>query len=419
MYETAPLKCWEEVKNITADYYNNMITAKSEGKLLAWVGAGTPAEMFRAMGIPIITGEPFGAVCAAQGVAHELLEATGEAGFSKSLCDYARCWVGAALTGKGLAGKMPEADFVVSSKNDCNTHIKWWENVARIAGKPLFVIESTMVPNGLKQHHIEYSKTQLYRLKEFIEGFSKTKMDEEKFIETVVYSRQSAELWTKIMELCKAHPSPLDVKTMFSLMVPAINLRGTKAAIDFYNRLYEEVQERVEKKIAAEANEEYRLIWDNIPLWYNLRMFRELQEEGAVCIASPYCGQFGAGHRKYAAAEDEQSEYDWSWSDPKDLDEAMSMMAKYYSCGGSGMDPKVKYRIYDDMIKEYDIDGVVVHSNRGCVGLSKAQLDVMRHVQEVHDIPVLVFESNAADPEEYSEGQINTRLQAFLELLTF
>lgn len=419
MYKVEPLKCWNEVKAITADHYNRMVTAKSEGRLLGWVGAGTPPEMLRALDIVPILGEPFGAVCAAQGVAHELLEAAEESGFSKDLCDYARCWVGAAITGRGLSGQMPWADFVIGSKNDCNTHIKWWENVSRIAGLPLFVLESTMVPHGLKKHHIEYFKEQLYKLKEFLESFSNKKIDEEKFIETVVYSRQAAELWTKVMELCKARPSPLEVKTMFSLMVPAINLRGTKEAIGFYSRLIQEVEERVEKRIAAVANEEYRLIWDNIPLWYNLRMFRMLEAEGAVCVTSPYCGQFGAGHRKYAAAEDDNSTYDWSWSDPKDFDQAMNMMAEFYACGGSGMDPKVKYRVYDEMIRDYGIDGVVVHSNRGCVGLSKAQLDVMRHVQEVHDIPVLIFESNAADPEEYSEGQINTRLQAFLELLTF
>lgn len=419
MYKTEPLKCWKEVKEITADYYKGMVTAKAEGKFLGWVGAGTPPELLRALDITIITGEPFGAVCAAQGVAHELLEAAEAAGFSKGLCDYARCWVGAAITGKGLVGKMPEADFVISSKNDCNTHIKWWENVARIADKPLFVIDSPMVPDGLHQHQIDYYKTQLYKLKDFLESLTKKKIDEELLIESVIYSRQASELWTKIMELCKARPSPLEVKSMFSLMVPAINLRGRKEAIDYYNRLYEEVQERVENEIAAVANEEYRLIWDNIPLWYNLRMFRELEEEGAVCITSPYCMQFGSGHKKYAAAADEKSLYDWSWSEPTNLDQAMDLLAESYSCAGTGMDPRIKYRIYDDMIKDYDIDGVVVHSNRGCVGLSKAQLDVMRHVQDVHDIPVLVFESNAADPEEYSEGQIRTRLEAFIELLTF
>jgi benzoyl-CoA reductase/2-hydroxyglutaryl-CoA dehydratase subunit BcrC/BadD/HgdB len=419
MYKTEPLKCWNEVKTITANYYASMVTAKGEGRLLCWAGAGTPSEMLRALDIIPIFGEPFGAVCAAQGVAHDLLEATEASGYSKNLCDYARCWVGAALTGKGLSGKMPEADFVISSKNDCNTHIKWWENVARIVDKPLFVIESPMVPHGLKKHHIEYYKVQLYKLKESLEGHAKRKIDEEQFIQIAVYSRQASEMWTKIMELCKARPSPLDVKTMFSLMVPAINLRGTKEAIDFYTRLYEEVQDRVDRQIAAEADEEYRLIWDNIPLWYNLRMFRQLQEEGAVCITSPYCGQFGSGHKKYAAAEDEVSLYDWSWSEPKNLDQALEMMAETYACAGTGMDPRIKYRIYDDMIKDYQIDGVVVHSNRGCVGLSKAQLDVMRYVQETHDIPVLIFESNAADPEEYSEGQISTRLQAFLELLTF
>src|SRR3972149_1907854 len=116
MYKTEQLKCWREVKKITGDYYASMVSARSQGKLLGWCGAGTPPEMLRALDITPILGEPYGAMCAAQGPAHELLEAAEESGYSKNLCDYARCWVGSALTKRGLTGKMPWPDFVISSK---------------------------------------------------------------------------------------------------------------------------------------------------------------------------------------------------------------------------------------------------------------------------------------------------------------
>ena len=55
-------------------------------------------------------------------------------------------------------------------------------------------------------------------------------------------------------------------------MAPIVVLRGTKEAVSFYDKLKVEVEERVARGEGALLEERYRLLWDNIAIWF--RLFR-------------------------------------------------------------------------------------------------------------------------------------------------
>ena len=69
------------------------------------------------------------------------------------------------------------------------------------------------------------------------------------------------------------------------------------------------------------------------------------------------------------------------------------------------------------MIKFYDVDGFVMHSNRSCKPYSFGQLDIMRTVQEKANIPVLMIEADMTDPRNFSQSQVETRIDAFMEII--
>ena len=69
------------------------------------------------------------------------------------------------------------------------------------------------------------------------------------------------------------------------------------------------------------------------------------------------------------------------------------------------------------MIEGFKIDGVISHDNRGCKVFPLGQMDLMKWIQDQYDMPIMIFEANHGDPSNFSEGQISTRLQAFLEVL--
>lgn len=70
-----------------------------------------------------------------------------------------------------------------------------------------------------------------------------------------------------------------------------------------------------------------------------------------------------------------------------------------------------------EMIRLYQVDGFVMHSNRSCKPYSFGQLDIMRIVREKAGIPVLMLEADMVDPRSFSQAQAETRIDAFMEII--
>jgi len=69
------------------------------------------------------------------------------------------------------------------------------------------------------------------------------------------------------------------------------------------------------------------------------------------------------------------------------------------------------------MIDKYDADGVVMHSNRSCKPYSLGQYDIQKIIMKKRDIPTLFIEADMVDERSFSESQIETRIDAFMEVI--
>jgi benzoyl-CoA reductase/2-hydroxyglutaryl-CoA dehydratase subunit BcrC/BadD/HgdB len=68
-------------------------------------------------------------------------------------------------------------------------------------------------------------------------------------------------------------------------------------------------------------------------------------------------------------------------------------------------------------IDKYAVDGLVMHSNRSCKPYSLGQYDIQRIVAERRGLPTLVIEADMVDPRAFSESQVETRIDAFMEMV--
>jgi benzoyl-CoA reductase/2-hydroxyglutaryl-CoA dehydratase subunit BcrC/BadD/HgdB len=80
-----------------------------------------------------------------------------------------------------------------------------------------------------------------------------------------------------------------------------------------------------------------------------------------------------------------------------------------------GVDKMAEHVI--EMIDKYNANGIVMHSNRSCKPYSFGQYDILKIVKEKRDIPALVIEADMVDERSFSESQIETRIDAFMEVL--
>ena len=59
----------------------------------------------------------------------------------------------------------------------------------------------------------------------------------------------------------------------------------------------------------------------------------------------------------------------------------------------------------------------MLHSSRSCKPYSFGQLDIQRIVEQERGIPCLMIEADMVDDRSFSEGQISTRIDAFMEII--
>ena len=186
----------------------------------------------------------------------------------------------------------------------------------------------------------------------------------------------------------------------FIHMAPIVVGRRTRDCIDYYELLRAEIAERVEQGVAAVPGERFRLGWDNIAIWDRLRdLSTRFGERQATLVVSSYTTSFG---RMAAAA---------SSADPLDR-MAASHLGAYINSGF-----KIRERRLIEMVEDYSLDGFVMHSNRSCKPYSIGMYDIAGSLTEKHGIPTVLLEADHNDPRQYSEEQINTRIDAFIETL--
>jgi benzoyl-CoA reductase/2-hydroxyglutaryl-CoA dehydratase subunit BcrC/BadD/HgdB len=98
-----------------------------------------------------------------------------------------------------------------------------------------------------------------------------------------------------------------------------------------------------------------------------------------------------------------------------DPDDLVGSSARMLSNTILNRDLKNRLRVIGGLIEDFDCDGVVLHSDRSCKPYSVGQYDLKDALTRELGVKVAVIEADHADPREYSDEQVETRLQAFME----
>jgi benzoyl-CoA reductase subunit B len=176
----------------------------------------------------------------------------------------------------------------------------------------------------------------------------------------------------------------------------------------------------VERGIAAVANERVRVMSDTQPPWGFLSIFRYLEEFGCVSVGSLYTfGLIGQWEHKP----------DGTWGAktiPASIDalpqDREAMLAEYVRYEITKPEwqhfyhPALKSAMMITIAKEWKLDGIMLHYNRGCEGLSVGIAENRLALQGA-GYPVMTFEGNMGDEREFDEAGTRDRMDTFMETL--
>lgn len=392
------LAAYKKMKALMTNYYIEAKTTRD--KPIAWVTSGAPVEFLYAMDVLPIYPENYAAMCAAGHQSIELLEAAEAAGFSQDLCAYARTDFGADITQGGPAAGLPPPHFLLCSTNICKTVIKWYEVIARKYKVPLFIVDTPFLHDGLTKELIDYTISQFKDLENFLAEFRGRPFDHERFFEVLSLSSKASGYWKKLLYLGKEMPAPFNSLDSFIHLGPIVTLRGTQECVDFYKFLYDEVAERAAKKIGSLPEEKYRVLWDNLPIWFKMRRLEKFfEEQKCTLVVTTYANSWGG----YSNIDNYQG---------KDLYEAIA--ASYLNVYiNLGFEERIKYLA--ELIEDFSLTGFIMHSNRSCKPYSVGMYRLQAELSALTRKPGVVIEADQNDPRAYSDAQVETRLEAFIE----
>ncbi len=430
-YPTERMKCWEEAKSLRNKYYEDYYRAHERGGLCVTGSATMYYSILAGLGDDVyaLTGEPYAATVAVfPEFSAKCMESVERSGVARDLCAYLRNYWGSIMLNKfvlpdgTILDGWPKPDFLFTG-HACCTHAKWYQRAGELeGGAPYYALDlccHPLVPSW-NENQLNYIVQQLAEFIPWAEKVTGRKFNDEKFIEAIHNECESSRLFGEICMYQRNIPAPMDEKTMFSFYVFESLAPHRKEIVEFYRRLRDEVQDRVERGIASYPVERYRVVTGGAqPPWAFLQIWRYLQREyGVISVGSLYT--FGL---QTEWEEDEQGNFIPAKT-PKEKglritnrEEALRAYAEFklknwVLAGLFSLD--FAPMIIKKMVQQWHVDAVILHFNRGCEGSTSGATE-MRLALVEEDIPVLTYEGSMADYRDFDLPRTMARVDAFLE----
>jgi len=403
------LNATQGLKNIMGRHFLAIEQAYRDGKPTAWATSGSPVEMLYSMDVQPMLPENSATVSAAQKFSQNFIEIAETQGFSYDLCSYFKTNIGAVASNAGMTeGGTRKPTFMLSTDVICDTHVNWFQVQAERMNVPHFTIDVPHVVSNTNNRQLNYFKKyiseQLYEFVDFMQEITGREYNKERAREVTENSWNLSMVWQDIYNLRKNVPCPISTRDTFGGLFPLFTMPGLKAPIKLYKRMFREAKERVDNGIGALKNEKYRLLFEGIPFWFNLSFFSKLEKYGAIIVYEPYTYAFSKYMNPNVTKEMVLN---------KPI-EAMSelMMSFWYV-----YDLETRIKKFAETVKEWKIDGVIMHENLSCRPNSCGLYDLKKHLMEDYDISCLVITADMNDPRKLNEVQVTNQIESFIEIL--
>jgi benzoyl-CoA reductase/2-hydroxyglutaryl-CoA dehydratase subunit BcrC/BadD/HgdB len=361
--------------------FDSMIAPLAHPERSAIVSLFTPCEMLQVAGLHPYSCEGFGCYLSGTHAERMFLQYAENEGLPETFCSYHKVFIGAAE--KGL---MPKPRFIINTTLACDANLLTFRRLAEHYEVDQYVLD---IPYGQDEAAVDYVTEQLHGMKEFIENHTGEKIDEGKLAKAVARSQRSMDNYNKYMTL---RADKQIMETVTDHMYEAFtlhNLLGTEQTEDFTIQSLKTVK-------AAPAAAGKRLIWmHTIPYWVH-PLRDALDNNPAVQVVG--CDMCFEGLVQ---------------ADKNDPYRAMAQRIVYSAFNGP-----VSRRIDRglEVARQTKADGVIWFCHWGCKHtLGGAQLAKQRF--EEAGYPCLILDGDGCDRSHGGEGQLATRLEAFIEML--
>jgi len=298
-----------------------------------------------------------------------------------------------AVTGAMLKDIMPEPDFVIGSSSPCTAGLAVMEDMARRFKKDFFILN---VPQNNSKESVKFLTDQIKEMTRFITAHTQKPLSMEKLGRALEFFNESSLILKDIYNLAKQTPSPVDNKLLKDFGTVIGLIMGTRKGVKICQAFKDELINRIESKKIDPSKEKIRIMWIQNRIQYKFPIEKMLEDFGVKIVV------------------DELNDVTWEPMDPDNPFESIAkrIISIPYSLGTSERIAHMQL-----LAREYKLDGAINPCHWGCRQGTGVRGLTTKGLKDVN-VPVLNLEIDCVDSRNLAQGQIETRLEAFVEMLT-
>ena len=359
----------------------NIIQALANPENAAMVSIFVPGELLTAAGLTPYSVEALSCFMAGTKCEQSFLRKTEEEGFPETMCSYHRVFLGAALT-----GLLPKPKCMIYTNLACDGNMMTFPYLRETYGIPGFYID---VPYEKNQEAIQYVAGQLLEMKRFLEEMTGKMISEEAVQAAVSNSKKAAANYQQQLALRKTHdPSTTLTNELYAIFMCHL-LSGSETAVKYTQMLLDDVKK-------APRSEGLHVLWMHIMPFLQEPVKEVFNYSKDIHISA--CDFVADGFREMHA------------SDPYE-----AMAEKMVNCIYNGaVDQRIQ--LAEDLENLTGADGGILFAHWGCKGTLGAS-SLIKTSLEKAGLPTMILDGDGCNPANTSDGQVSTRLQAFMEML--
>lgn len=353
----------------------------SEPSKSVWTNIFGPVEIFQCLGMNPTSLEMLSGFMSGFRTEDYFIDLAESIGIAPTLCSYHKHFIGTVES-----GVMPSPAFIAVTSSVCDGNINTMRYAAEKRGMDFFSID---VPHSDTPAAEKYVADQLYEMIAALEKTVGKKLNMDDLSETIRRENESKRLYRSFVEQSKKRWYPNTLTALTAMLYPTHLSIGSQEALDLFRLLEQDIQDYPEKQIN-------RIMWVHLLPYY--------QETLREC--------FNLSEKNYISV------YDFTLDYMEEMDEehpveaiARKMIRNIYNG-----DYSRKIRMISELADEFQPDGLIHYCHWGCKQSSGGVM-MLREEMTKKGVPTLILDGDALDRRNDQEGQLKTRLEAFLEMV--
>ncbi|AKA67553.1 2-hydroxyacyl-CoA dehydratase subunit D [Clostridium scatologenes] len=360
---------------------NSILRALKEPENSAWINIFTPVEILQCFDINPLSIECM--ACFMSGFECEdfVNEYAENIGIAETLCSYHKGFIGTVES-----GILPKPKFAFTTSTCCDGNVNTIRYLAKKHSLDSYILD---IPYEYSLESEKYVVTQLKEMIDMLEEKSGKKFDEDKLKEILKRENESKKFFKEYLKYqrTKYYPSSLTLH-MYMLFAAHVGI-GTKEIYDFYKLLAEDIKKYPE-------SEGVKMFWVHLLPYYQETMKEYFNFNPKYQIQS--------------------YDINFDYMEELDIEHPLEALAKKLILNIYNGPYERKIKAIEKAVDTLQSEAVIHFCHWGCKQSSGGVMQLKQTMKE-KSIPMLILDGDCMDRRNCHDGQLKTRLEAFLEIL--